>query len=186
MNYHVFYDSFTGAIEHSGIFDLFSKILFTNPSSRAGYDTWSIFKWSLTGLNSQFSFSLTSCLNKAEESSLSYYLPIAGGRIIGFIPFPRVLVQCEMQSVSSTIWTRVAVFISYDDNHYHSPKSLYKKTSQEILAELKAGFKTGASNVQETPTRPTQPVTTQLSGACQQTAITDTRRHQQEEGREET
>ena len=45
-------------------------------------------------------------------------LPIAGGRIIGFIPFPRVLVQCEMQLVSSRIWTRVAVSISYDDNHY--------------------------------------------------------------------
>ncbi len=27
--------------------------------------------------------------------SLSYYLPIAGGRIFGFIPFPRVLVLCE-------------------------------------------------------------------------------------------
>ena len=26
--------------------------------------------------------------------------------------------QCEMQSVSSRIWTRVAVSISYDDNHY--------------------------------------------------------------------
>ena len=32
-------------------------ILFTNPSARAGYDTRSIFKWSLTGLNSEFSFS---------------------------------------------------------------------------------------------------------------------------------
>ena len=51
----------------------------------------------------------------AEEPSLSYYLPIAGGRIIGFIPFPRVLVLCEMQSVSSRIWTRIAVFISYND-----------------------------------------------------------------------
>ena len=29
-----------------------------------------------------------------------------------------VLVLCEMQSVSSGIWTRVAVSISYDDNHY--------------------------------------------------------------------
>ena len=29
-----------------------------------------------------------------------------------------VLVLCEMQSVSSRIWTRVAVSISYDDNHY--------------------------------------------------------------------
>ena len=61
---------------------------------------------------------MTSCLTKAEEPSLPYYLPIAGGRIIGFIPFPRVLVLCEMQSVSSRIWTRVAVSNSYDDNHY--------------------------------------------------------------------
>ena len=76
------------------------------------------FKQSLTGLNSEFSFSWTSCLTKAEEPSLPYYLPIAGGRIIGFIPFPRVLVLCEVQSVSSRIWTHVAVSISYDDNHY--------------------------------------------------------------------
>ena len=32
-------------------------ILFTNPSARAGYDTRSTFKRSLTGLNSEFSFS---------------------------------------------------------------------------------------------------------------------------------
>ena len=55
----------------------------------------------------------------AEEPSPSYYLPIDGGRIFGFIPFPRVLVLCEMQSVSSRIWTRVAVSISCDDNHYN-------------------------------------------------------------------
>ena len=89
-----------------------------NPSARAGYDTRSIFKRSLTGLNSEFSFSLTSCLTKTEEHSLSYYLPIAGGRLIGFIPFPRVFVLCEMHSVSSRIWIRVAVSTSYDDNHY--------------------------------------------------------------------
>ena len=35
----------------------FSMILFTNPSARAGYDTRSVFKRSLTGLNSEFSFS---------------------------------------------------------------------------------------------------------------------------------
>ena len=54
-------------------------------------------KRSLTGLNSEFSLSSTSSLTKAEEPSLLYYLPIAGGRIIGFIPFPMVLVLCEMQ-----------------------------------------------------------------------------------------
>ena len=97
-----------------------------NPSARVGYDTKSIFKQSLTGLNSEFSFSKTSCFTKAEEPSLSYYLPIAGGRIIGFIPFPRVLVLCEMQSISSRIWTRVAVSISYDNNHYTTGTTRYK------------------------------------------------------------
>ena len=90
-------------------------IIFINPSARAGYDTRSFFKRSLTGLNSEFSFSKTSCLTKAEEPSLPYNLPIAGGIIIGFIPFPRV---CEMQSVSSRIWTHVTVSISDNDNHY--------------------------------------------------------------------
>ena len=33
------------------------EVLFTNPSARAGYDTRSVFKRSLTGLNSEFSFS---------------------------------------------------------------------------------------------------------------------------------
>ena len=88
-----------------------------NPSARAGYDTRSIFK--------RVSFEFTSfpsprlvALTKAEELSLSSYLPIAGGRIIGVIPFPRILVLCEMQSVSSRIWTRVAVSISYGDYNY--------------------------------------------------------------------
>ena len=98
-------------------------VIFTNPSARAGYDTRSIFKRSLTDLNSEFSFSYTSCLTKAEEPSLPYYLPIAGGRIIGFIPFPRVLVLCEMQSVRFRIWTRVAVSTSCDDNHYTTKKA---------------------------------------------------------------
>ena len=77
------------------------------------------------------------CLTKAEEPSLLYYLPIAGGRIIGFIPFPRVLVLCEMQSVSSRIWTRVAVFISYGDNDYTtgtSPGLEYKGWRSHVLA----------------------------------------------------
>ena len=72
---------------------------------------------------------------KAKEPSLSYYLPIAGGRIIGFIPFPRVLVLCEMQSFSSRIRTRVAVSISYDDNHYTmgTSKTIYKSGVLSIL-----------------------------------------------------
>ena len=33
-----------------------------------------------------------------------------------------------MQSVSSRIWTRVAVSISYDDNHYTTSTSISKET----------------------------------------------------------
>ena len=50
-----------------------------------------------------------------------------------------------------------------------SPKSLYKKTSNEILVELKAVVKTGALKVPEAPARPT-PVCYGLSamtGVCQ-------------------
>ena len=39
-----------------------------------------------------------------------------GERIIGFIPFPRVLALFEMQTASSRIWTRVADSISYDEH----------------------------------------------------------------------
>ena len=92
--------------------------IFTNPSTQAGCDKRSTFKRSVTSLNWEFSFSSTDCQNKAKESSLSYNLPIAGGRMIGFIPFPRVIVLCEKQSASSRIWTCVAVYISYDDDHY--------------------------------------------------------------------
>ena len=43
--------------EHETNENFYQFILFTNPSARAGYDTRSIFKQSLTGLNSEFSFS---------------------------------------------------------------------------------------------------------------------------------
>ena len=42
-----------------------------------------------------------------KKSSLPYYLPIAGGRILGFIPFLRVLVLCEMQTASFRILNSV-------------------------------------------------------------------------------
>ena len=123
-----------------------------NPSARAGYDTRSIFKRSLTGLSSEFSFSWNNCLTKAEEPSLSYYLPIAGGRIIGFIPFPRVLELCEMQSVSSRIWTHVAVSMSYDDNHYTTGTSIKlsvtrKEFEVETLNLVLFGYVYGISTI---------------------------------------
>ena len=60
-------------------------------------------KQGLTGLNSEFSFSETSCLTTVKEPSLCYYLLIAGGQIVGYIPFPRLLALCEMQTTLSSI-----------------------------------------------------------------------------------
>ena len=39
-------------------------------------------------------------------------------KIIRFMPFPKISVLCEMQSVSSRILTCATVSISCDDNHY--------------------------------------------------------------------
>ena len=65
-------------------------------------------------------FLLQYWLPKAEEPSLPYNLLIAERRIVGFIPFSRVLVLCEMQMSLSRILIRVTVFIFYDDNHYNT------------------------------------------------------------------
>ena len=72
---------------------------------RAAWDTRLVFKWSLTGLNVEFSFSFIDCLFKVKEISLPCYLPIAGG-------------GRETEITSSSIWTQVADFTLYDDNRY--------------------------------------------------------------------
>ena len=77
-----------------------------------------LFQRSSTGFHSEFSFSKTSCHTKAEEPKLPYNLTIARETITEFVRFPSVLVLCEMPTTSSRIWTRVAMSISYDDNHY--------------------------------------------------------------------
>ena len=38
-----------------------------------------------------------------------------------------------MQLVSSRIWTRVAVFISYDDNNYTTGTSTIERKERELL-----------------------------------------------------
>ena len=72
---------------HEGFFFL-TEYVFTNPSTLAACDTTSLFKQSLTGLNTDFFLLLI----------LSVYLPVAGGEILGFITFLRVLVLCKMKS----------------------------------------------------------------------------------------
>ena len=62
-----------------------------NPSDRPGCDIRSIFKRSVTGLNSEFSVSEIGWHTKVKEPSSFNYLLRAGGRIVGFIPLPKVL-----------------------------------------------------------------------------------------------
>ena len=83
--------------------DSYWLYIFITPPSRLGCDTRLIFKEGLTGLNSEFSSSYTGSPRKVKEISVSYYLLITGRRITGFIPFPRVLVLCDMQTASSRI-----------------------------------------------------------------------------------
>ena len=64
-----------------------------------------------------------------------------------------------MQSVSSRIWTRVAVFISYDDNHYTRGTSLKEdlKVITSVLMDTTKGnflvyrFNNQISNWKYTP-----------------------------------
>ena len=60
-------------------------ITYSTPPPQAGSDK-------KAGLNSKFSFSLTSCPTKPKEPNLPYYLPIAVGRKDRFMPFSRALV----------------------------------------------------------------------------------------------
>ena len=89
------------------------KYVFTNPSTQAACDKRSTFKQHLTSLKLEFSFSNNSYHSKIKESSLLYYLPIAG-----FIPFPRALTLCEMQTAWSRSWTQINKFIFNEDIPY--------------------------------------------------------------------
>ena len=97
--------------------------IFTNPYAWVRCDTRSVTKLSSTSLNSESTFSSTGCQTKAKEYSLSYYLPIAWGRIVGFMPFPRISALCKIQTASFKIWTWVAMTIFYDYNQYNTGTS---------------------------------------------------------------
>ena len=98
---------------------IFKSLYLPNSSviSRMWHKVNYFFKQSTAGLNSEFSFFYTGCLIEAKEPYLPYYLLIVG-RTNGYMPFSRALVQREMQTVSSRIWTQIANSICYYDNCY--------------------------------------------------------------------
>ena len=65
---------------------------------QVGYGTRTIIKQSKAGLDLEFSF-LNCCLTVVKKKpSLPHYLPVAGKRRDGFMPFLRALVQSETQT----------------------------------------------------------------------------------------
>ena len=85
------------------------------PLRSAGYDTRSIF---LSGVQQVW-------IQSFPSPSLSYYLPIAGGRIIGFIPFPSVLGLCEKCNQSRPGFELVSPCpIPTTINHYSTGTSI--------------------------------------------------------------
>ena len=108
---------------HTHIYIYIYIYIYNDPSTGVGRNTSLIFKRSLTDLNSEFSFSLSGYLTQAKKYILPYYLPRAGGRIIGFILSPRVFVLCEMKTALPRFWTLFDVSISNDDDHYTTANS---------------------------------------------------------------
>ena len=60
---------------------------------------------------------MTCCYTKVKEPSLPY-LPMAGGRIVRFIPLPGTLALSELQTASFRIWTHAANSTFCDSNFY--------------------------------------------------------------------
>ena len=74
------------------------------------------FKWSFTGLHSEFSFPSIGYHKKAIELCLPYYLHKAGE---WFIHLPRVLTLCEMQIALSRISTQITKSFTNNYNLHH-------------------------------------------------------------------
>ena len=96
---------------------------------RAGCYTSSIFKWSLTGLKSEFSFSWIDCPTKANEPSLPYYLPLAWGKIIAFILFRSVSFQQKCNELGLRLELvspcPLTTTVTITPPHVHTHKYIY-------------------------------------------------------------
>ena len=87
------------------------------------------------GLNSVFYFSYTGDHIMVKDQCLPCYLPIAGGKVDGFIPiytYSRLFAPWEIQR--TWIWTRVTVSISSDDNHCTTNASVCRR--YKVLAKF--------------------------------------------------
>ena len=88
----------------------YTCIYLPKPSARAVMWKTDNFKLSLTGLNLEFSFSLTGCHAKVKDVSLRFNLSIAGVSIVRFIPLLKGI--GAVWNANSRIY-----LISPDDTH---------------------------------------------------------------------
>ena len=61
------------------------------------------------------------------KNPVSFILSVTERRRDWFMPFPRALVQREIQIALSRIWTQFTNSISYDNNHYIKSTSSFLK-----------------------------------------------------------
>ena len=97
---------------------LVEPIYYTVPAAKRDplFDQWYYYDYiNNNACQKYFSITLSGCFTNAREPSLLYYLPITKRRN-EFIPFPGALVQSEMQTALSRIWTWLTESISCNNN----------------------------------------------------------------------
>ena len=99
-------------------------IYIPNPSAHSRFNNKSVFKQSLTCLNLELSFSWPSCNTRVKESSLPYYLTIAGERIIGFMPYTCCFVGCCFEDLFHIVHD-IHIQLALNKTHTHTHIYIY-------------------------------------------------------------
>ena len=79
-----------------------------------------------------FSFTRPSCHKNVIVVSQTYYFVIAGGKIVKFIHFTRILARCENQTALSRVWSLVAASIFNNGNNY----TIDRETTKAFLTTI--------------------------------------------------
>ena len=114
-------------------------IYLPNPFARIECETRSIFKRSLTALNSKFSFSFNGCDIKVKAPSLPFYLFLAERRNDGYLPF---LTVRKMPSDAVTLWLLLWILgcSCCKTNHHHHHVVLLARISLTLSRHFSLSF----------------------------------------------
>ena len=112
--------------------------IYINSFTRVGRDTKSIFKSTLIGLNSEFSFSVISCHTKFKGLSLLYYLHFAVRRIQRLSCYVKckqgrpelVSIFYDYNHYTTSAWIRIIIINEKSDKYLYLAKELKKVMEQ--------------------------------------------------------